>query len=71
MDTINIPTTRTPEEEEEWQAVLDKVMHGKPLDPAIEKRIREKGEHIRQEMLAKHGVTNMAVELIREVRDEA
>jgi len=39
-------------------------------DPAFEKRIGEQTEKIRQEMLAEHGVLNVAVDLIREGRDE-
>jgi hypothetical protein len=60
----------TPEDEEATRAVIEKLMTGKPLDPAIERRIRERGERIAQEILEKHGVQNIAVELIREVRDE-
>jgi hypothetical protein len=39
-------------------------------DPAFEKRIGEQTEKIRQEVLARHGVLNVAVDLIREGRDE-
>ena len=39
-------------------------------DPACEKRIAEQTEKIRQEILAEHGVLNVAVDLIRQGRDE-
>ncbi|MBI3411489.1 MAG: hypothetical protein HY040_24435 [Planctomycetes bacterium] len=39
-------------------------------DPGFEKRIGEQTEVIRQEILAEHGVLNVAVDLIREGRDE-
>jgi hypothetical protein len=39
-------------------------------DPAFEKRIDEQTETIRQEILAEHGVVSVAVDLIREGRDE-
>jgi hypothetical protein len=39
-------------------------------DPAFEKRIGEQTEKIRQEILAEHGVLNVAVDLIRQGRDE-
>jgi hypothetical protein len=39
-------------------------------DPAFERRIGEQTEKIRQEILAEHGVLNVAVDLIREGRDE-
>ena len=34
------------------------------------KRIHERSEQVRREMFEKHGITNIAVDLIREVRDE-
>ena len=39
-------------------------------DAAFEKRIGEQTEKLRQELLAEHGVLNVAVDLIREGRDE-
>jgi hypothetical protein len=39
-------------------------------DPEFEKRIGEQTEKIRQEILAQHGVLNVAVDLVREGRDE-
>jgi hypothetical protein len=39
-------------------------------DAEFEKRISEQTEKIRQEFLAEHGVLNVAVDLIREGRDE-
>jgi hypothetical protein len=39
-------------------------------DPAFEQRIGAQAEKIRQEILAEHGVLNVAVDLIREGRDE-
>ena len=39
-------------------------------DRAFEKRIGEQTQRIRQETLAEHGTLSVAVELIREGRDE-
>jgi hypothetical protein len=39
-------------------------------DPAFEKRLGDQTERIRQQVLAEHGVLNVAVDLIREGRDE-
>jgi hypothetical protein len=39
-------------------------------DPAVLKHIREEATRIREELRTKHGVMDVAVELIREVRDE-
>jgi hypothetical protein len=40
------------------------------IDPALRQRIFERFEPVRREMLKKHGLTDIAVDLIREVRDE-
>lgn len=40
-------------------------------DAGFEKRIGEQTEKIRQEVFVQHGVLNVAVDLIREGRDEA
>jgi hypothetical protein len=39
-------------------------------DLAFEKRVGEQTEKIRQRILAEHGVLNVAVDLVREGRDE-
>ncbi len=39
-------------------------------DPAFEKRIGKQTEKIRRKIFAQHGVLNVAVDLIREGRDE-
>jgi hypothetical protein len=39
-------------------------------DPGFEKRLGEQTEKIRQEIVAEHGVLNVAVDLVREGRDE-
>jgi hypothetical protein len=39
-------------------------------DPGFEKRMGEQTEKIRREILAEHGVLNIAVDLVREGRDE-
>jgi len=38
-------------------------------DLGFEKRIRAEAEKIRQEILAKHGILNVAVDFVREGRD--
>ena len=47
-----------------------KLFHSGKRDPEFEKKMQAKGDVIRQEMLAKHGVLDVAVDLIREGRDE-
>ena len=43
-------------------------MTGKPLNPEVSRRIHERSDRIRQEILEKRGVQNIAVQLIREMR---
>lgn len=42
----------------------------KVTDPDLRRRIRERADQMRRQMLRTHGVTNIAVDLIREARDE-
>jgi hypothetical protein len=59
----------SPEIEADNQAIIDKLMTGKPLDPETYRRIRERAESITAEVRRKHGVLNIAVDLVREARD--
>jgi len=39
-------------------------------DPELRERIRKRADEVRRQMLKTHGITNVAVDLIREARDE-
>ena len=52
------------------QAVLDHFATGEPLDPAVAKRVRERGQRIREEVYKKHGLLDIGVPTIRELRGE-
>ncbi len=52
------------------QAVMEHVVTGLPLDPAVARRVQERARAVREEILEKHGIVNVAVDLIRETRDE-
>jgi hypothetical protein len=52
------------------EAAYAAIASGKPLDPEVKKRVHERAEKVREEIRRKHGVLNVAVDLIREVRDE-
>ena len=60
---------RPAQEAADAQAVLDHVFKGKPVDPEVSKRVRARAEKVREE-LRKKGVTDFAVDLLRESRDE-
>lgn len=69
MTTLDMPQALDAEEQEETQALLDKLMHGKPIPPAIAQRMRARGDRIREETFRQHGLLDIGVPAIRELRD--
>ena len=53
------------------EAILERMVTGKPLDPEVYRQIRAEGAKITESIRQKHGILNIAVDLIRESRDEA
>lgn len=51
-------------------ARLERIITGKPLDLEVYRRIREKRKRITDELRQPYGEMDIAVELIREVREE-
>ena len=52
------------------QAVLDSVMSGQPLDPEIARRVHERARQIKEAVYQKHGLLDIGVPAIRELRGE-
>jgi hypothetical protein len=52
------------------KAVINSLVTKTPLDPAVARRVQERSERITQEIYERHGLLNVAVDLIREARDE-
>jgi hypothetical protein len=50
--------------------VARQAASGGVRDPELLRRVTERAEKARREILEKHGVLNIAVDLIREGRDE-
>jgi len=50
------------------QKVADAVASGKPVDPDVARRVNERAEKARQELLLTHGVQDIGVQIIREIR---
>ena len=50
------------------QAVIDHVMTGRPLDPEVLRRVQECAEEIRQRIFREHGLVDIGVPAIRELR---
>jgi hypothetical protein len=68
MKTKKSPLTS--DEGADAQAVIEHAMTGKPLDPESARRVRERSERATEALRRKYGTLNIAVDLIREVRDQ-
>lgn len=53
------------------QAVADAAAAGRPVDPEVARRVRERSEKVQEELLKRFGVREIAVDLIRQGREEA
>ena len=51
-------------------AVTEHLLTSKPLDPEIYRRVRARAEQITAELRQRYGDMNLAVDLIRDIRDE-
>jgi hypothetical protein len=56
--------------EADAQSVIEHALTGKPLDPEVARRVRERSELATDLLRRKHGMLDIAVDLIREVRDQ-
>jgi hypothetical protein len=63
-------TGNPPDVEADAKAVYEAVAAGRPVDPEIARRVRERADAISEEIFRKHGVLKVAVDLIREIREE-
>jgi hypothetical protein len=59
-----------PEVVADGEALIESVTTGQPLDPEIARRIRERSEAITRRVHERHGLLDIAVPAIRELRDE-
>jgi hypothetical protein len=50
--------------------VAECVAAGRPIPPEVVRRVQERAERARKELLATHGVQNIGVAIIRELRGE-
>jgi hypothetical protein len=73
MDDMTTPTIDAsiipPDILADGQAAIEAVMTGKPLDPEIARRIRERAAKLTEEIREKHGLLDIGVPAIRELRD--
>ena len=69
MATVNDPpATQVDADREELMRLVCQGM--RVTDPELRRRITERADDARRVMLERHGVRDVAVELLREARDE-
>jgi hypothetical protein len=68
--SIDVASTTDPIELADSQAVIEHVLYGTPLDPEADRRIHERAAKITDELRKKYGTLDIAVDLIRQVREE-
>jgi hypothetical protein len=54
----------------DMQAVADAAAAGRPVDPEVAKRVRERSEKVKEQLRHLYGVREIAVDLIRQGREE-
>jgi hypothetical protein len=59
-----------PEVIADGEALIESMTTGQSLDPEIARRIRERAEAITRRVHERHGLLDIAVPAIRELRDE-
>ncbi len=70
MSIETTPLGTDSENAADLEAVLTHLVAGTPVDPELSRRVRERSERMTEELRRKYGKLNVAVDLIREVRDE-
>ncbi len=54
----------------DMQAVADAEAAGRPVDPDVARRVRERSRKIQEELLQRYGLREIAIDLIRQGREE-
>jgi hypothetical protein len=63
-------STMSDEAHADEEVVLAHLIHGTPIDPDTYRRVRVRAEKITERLRQQHGEMNIAVDLIRAIRDE-
>ena len=70
MKTPPTATGLAPEVLDDIQAVADATAAGRPVPTDVARRVRQRSENVQRELLQQHGVREIAVDLIRQGREE-
>jgi hypothetical protein len=52
------------------QAVADAAAAGRPVDADVARRVRERSAQVQEDLLGRYGVRELAVDFVRQGRDE-
>ena len=63
-------STETMTTDADIQAVADAIAAGHPVNPDVAERVRERSEKVQRELLSQYGVREIAVDLMRQGREE-
>ena len=66
---LPIPGVVSPELDSDTKAIIEKLATGRPLDSDTYLRIRKEADCIRDKIFRKHGVLDIAVPAVRELRN--
>ncbi|HKI36226.1 MAG TPA: hypothetical protein VKA46_30495 [Gemmataceae bacterium] len=70
MDTAETTTATPPDVLDDMKAVADAIAASRPVPPEVAKRVRERSEKVQEQLLRQYGVREIAVDLIRQGREE-
>jgi hypothetical protein len=55
----------------DFQTVINCISEGKPIPAEVRARVRERSERAQEELLKTHGVQDVGVSIIREIRGDS
>lgn len=64
------PVGMSPDVLADMKSVADAIAAGRPVSPDVARRVRERSARVQEELLHQHGVREIAVDLIRQGREE-
>ena len=68
--STDVVNTVDPVELADSQAVIERLLHGGALDPEVRRRVQQRAAQITERLRRNYGTLDIAVELVRQVREE-
>jgi hypothetical protein len=68
--STNMVNAADPVELADSQAVIEHLVHGRPLDPNVRRRVQERAAEVTERLRREYGTLDIAVDLVRQVREE-